>query len=67
MRMLRMYGCMIMIRTRLMKDVGQIRKILENRKKDAELIYSKMMAAMGTKCYKQITVETAQEVKWKLL
>ena len=52
----------MMIRAKLMKDLASLRELLEKRKQDGELLYAKIMASMGTKCYHKITKDKAQEV-----
>ncbi len=52
---------MLMIRSRLMKDIDDLKKMLEADKDHADMIYSKVMAVMGVKCYHKITPEVARE------
>ena len=61
-RIITVYACVLMIRTHLSKSVEKLRAMVQSYKERAGAIYSKIMAVMGTKCYKTIPVEVAQEV-----
>jgi len=63
-RILRVYACALMVRVHLVQNMKKIKTLIEGNKNNADMIYAKIMGAMGAKCYKKIQPQEAQDVFW---